>query len=554
MPIATPNPTSPATPVAPGAELERPTEQTVPASPSTPSSDGGRRRRRPLLIGAGVLVVGAIGVVAATSGSGSDGDAPAEAVTIRAVEAQQRDLVETTDLDGTLAFADVTTVTAAAEGTVTSVAADGSTLVRGDVLYAVNAEPVTVFYGDVPFYRTLSFGSAGDDVLLLEQNLASLGYHATEDDDGEEVDTGFTVDGEFDQATADAVRRWQGDLEIEETGVVTPNAVVMVAGPTTISSIDVSVGDRIQPGVPIASLNGDGTEAAFYSAHTGEIELIASSGEVVSGSVLYTVDDLPVVAIVTTETFDRSLFDGVADGDDVEVLEQMLLDLGYDADGDLDVDDEFDEATTEALSDFEEDLQDTWDDAVVDGQLTADEFVIVEPGVRIDDVTDRDGSTVATGAELFTYGTDSGGRIVTTAIPVADQDKLSEGAEIDVEFPDGSIVTGTVTDVASSSTIDPTDPTADPTLAVEIALPTVPDSAAELNELDVKVLIVDNLAAGATVVPASALVATLDGGFAVEVVTGSSTTQFVAVDPGMFADGFVEVTGIEPGTAVVVPS
>ena len=43
-------------------------------------------------------------------------------------------------------------------------------------------------------------------------------------------------------------------------------------------------------------------------------------------------------------------------------------------------------------------------------------------------------------------------------------------------------------------------------------------------------------------------------GFAVEVVTGSASTQFIAVDPGMFADGFVEVTGIEPGTAVVVPS
>ena len=99
---------------------------------------------------------------------------------------------------------------------------------------------------------------------------------------------------------------------------------------------------------------------------------------------------------------------------------------------------------------------------------------------------------------------------------------------------------GTVAEVATSSTTDPTNPTAEPTLAVEIALDSVPDSAAALNELDVDVVIVDDLAAGATVVPASALVATADGGFAVEVVNGSTTT-FVAVDPGMFADGFVEV-------------
>ena len=130
---------------------------------------------------------------------------------------------------------------------------------------------------------------------------------------------------------------------------------------------------------------------------------------------------------------------------------------------------------------------------------------------------------------------------------------LAEGTEIDVEFPGGEVVTGTVTALASSSTTDPLDPTADPQLAVEISLDSVPESATELNELDVEVRLVDNLAVGATVVPASALVATADGGFAVEVDNGNTTT-FVAVDPGMFADGFVEVDGIEPGTAVVVPS
>jgi peptidoglycan hydrolase-like protein with peptidoglycan-binding domain len=552
MPIAAPTPTpSPAG----RSEITRRVDDRVSTSANpdeTPTS--ARRWRGPVVLAGGVLAIGAVAFAVFAGGSDSADDATAAQVTIRAVEAQQRDLVETTDLAGTLAFADVETITAGAEGTVTATADDGATLERGDIAYEVNAEPVVVFYGDVPFYRPLTPGTEGDDVLLLEQNLASLGHHATEDDDGEEVDTGFTVDGVFDDATTDAVERWQSDLGVEETGTVDPGAVVMVPGPTTVSSIDVEVGDRVQPGSPVATLNVDGTEASFYSAHTGEVELETTSGEIGSGSVLYTVDDLPVVGIVTTETFDRALLDGVEDGDDVAVLEQMLLDLGYDADGDLEVDDEFDEATTEALTDFEEDLQDTWEDVVADGELSLDEFVVVDPDVRIDQVTARDSDNVATGSELFTYGTVGGNRIVTTAITVADQDKLPEGAEVDIEFPDGSVATGTVTAVASSSTIDPTNPTADPTLAVEIALSTVPDSAADLNELDVEVLIVDELAEAATVVPASALVATLDGGFAVEVVTGSTTTQFVAVDPGMFADGFVEVTGIEPGTAVVVPS
>ena len=50
-----------------------------------------------------------------------------------------------------------------------------------------------------------------------------------------------------------------------------------------------------------------------------------------------------------------------------------------------------------------------------------------------------------------------------------------------------------------------------------------------------------------------ALVATGDGGYAVEVVDGGSTS-FVAVEPGMFNDGMVEVDGITPGTDVVVAS
>ncbi len=123
---------------------------------------------------------------------------------------------------------------------------------------------------------------------------------------------------------------------------------------------------------------------------------------------------------------------------------------------------------------------------------------------------------------------------------------------LDVEFPDGSIVTGVVVDVASSSVADPTNPDASPTLAVEIELPTVPESVADLNELDVEVLVVDELVAGATVVPASALVSAGDGQFAVEAITTTGTT-LVPVETGLFTDGFVEVTGLPVGAEVVVP-
>ncbi|MCP3857276.1 MAG: hypothetical protein GY698_21515 [Actinomycetia bacterium] len=497
-------------------------------------------------------ILAVVVIVSLSSSSDSDDTTDAQ-VTLRAVEAEQRDLIEYTNIDGTLQYANVTTVGAGTDGLITDLVNEGQTLARGDTAYEVNATPVVVFYGEVPFYRTMVDGVSGDDVLLLEENLASLGYHATEGDDGDDVDTGFTVDGTFDTETSEAVKRWQEDLGVAETGTVSPGDVIMVPGPSEASGVMVDIGSRVQTGSTIMTLNVASTVGGFYAAHTGAIDLEVLSGEIGSGQVLYSVDDLPVTAVVTEVEFGRELSTGVEDGEDIEVLEQMLFDLGYDVDGDLEVDQEFDEDTSQAIEDWEDDLQGDWDDLVVDGVLSLDQIVTVDEGVMVGRITSHDGDTVATGTELFTYGSDTGSRIVSTAIDVADQAVLAEGTEIDVEFPEGEIVTGTVTDLANSSTTDPLDPTSEPQLAVEISLESVPDSATDLNELDVEVRLVDNLAAGVTVVPASALVSTADGGFAVEVVNGNSTS-FVAVDPGMFADGFVEVDGIEPGTAVVVPS
>lgn len=503
---------------------------------------------------AAALVAAILAAVAfVTLTSSSESDNTEVRVTLRAVEAEQRDLIEYTTIDGTLGYAMVTSVGAGADGLITAVVDEGQTLTRGDTVYEVNARPVVVFYGDVPFYRALTEGVSGDDVLLLEQNLASLGYHAIEADGGDDVDAGFTVDGTFDTETSDAVTRWQQDLGVAETGTVAPGDVVMVPGPSEASGLMVDIGSRVQTGSAVMALNVLSTVGGFYSAHTGAIDLEVLSGEVRSGHVIYSVDDLPVTAVVTEVEFGRDLSIGVDDGEDIEVLEQMLVDLGYDADGDLEVDEEFDDDTRQAIEEWEQDLQDEWDDQVVDGVLSTDQIVTVGEGVTVGAITSHDRGTLATGTELFTFRTATSSRVVSTAIDVADQTLLAEGTEIDVEFPGGEVVTGIVTDVASSSTTDPLDPTANPQLAVEISLNSVPESVADFNELDVDVRLVDRLAAGATVVPASALVATADGGFAVEVASGNSTT-FVAVSPGMFADGFVEVDGIEPGTAVVVPS
>lgn len=536
---ATPPPTPGATPHAP-------------ASPHAPTGETGRRRPRRWAIGLTALVVAGAGAAAWFVLSDDDttaAEAPA-AVTVRTATAEQRDLVDSSTLEGTLGYARDIGISAPVAGTVTELIGDGESVGRNTVIAEIDAQPLVAFFGDKPMYRTVRLGDEGDDVVAIEQNLVALGYHATTDPDGDLVDTGFVVDGVFDAATEDAVERWQADLGVAETGEVALGSVVMVPGPSSVASTWTVVGGLVTPGVPIATFNVESAGTTFHTAHAGSIELIATSGPIASGDVVYLVEDLPVVGIVTDERFDRDLWWG-REGSDVEVLETFLVGAGYDAGGDLVVDEIYDGFTAEAVEEWKDDLSDEYDDLVVEATVRADDLIAVPPGTTVEDIAVLP-DPAPSGSTLFSYSLGETGRVVRTSIDVSDQTTMPLGTVLDIEFPDGTTVAGTVTYVSSATTSDPMDPTAEPQLAVELALDSIPDNVADLTELTVDILIVDRLAAGATVVPASALVATDDGGFAVEVLSGT-TTQFVAVTPGLFADGFVEVDGVAPGTTVVVP-
>lgn len=513
------------------------------------------RRRWPWVVAA----VGVAGIATAASTVVLDGGDDAESnepetVTLAAVSAEVRDLIEFDELDGRMIYADVEPISSGTDGVITSLLDSGDAIERGTVLYTINAAPATVFYGTIPFYRSLDEESVGDDVLVLEKNLAALGYHSFEDEDGNMVDTDFVVDRVYDESTTDAVVRWQEDAGIEESGIVAASDVIVLDGPAVVSNVTTDVGRRVNVGTPIMELNMVGTADTAHYEHSGEIETFVTSGhELASGDLLYSVDGRAVTAMVSDATFDRDIEDGVDTGDDILAVEEMLVSLGYDTNGDLDVDDVFDEDTEQAIIEWEEDLQNTFDAVVVDGVVSLDEIVIFETGTVAGSVVDDDEGIVASGSVMWSSSTETTARIIETSIAVADQDKLAEGNVVDIEFPDGDIVQGTVTTVATSTTTDPMSPDADPTLAVEISVTQVPASARDLDQVDVQIKLVEEIATGATVVPVSALVATGDGNFAVEAVTTTGTT-FVQVDPGMFSDGWVEVTGIQPGTQVVVPS
>jgi hypothetical protein len=71
----------------------------------------------------------------------------------------------------------------------------------------------------------------------------------------------------------------------------------------------------------------------------------------------------------------------------------------------------------------------------------------------------------------------------------------------------------------------------------------------------VSVELVKSIRHNVLAVPATALVATGGGGFAVQALEGSRRVE-VAVTPGMFANGYVEVEGtdLHVGMTVLAPS
>jgi peptidoglycan hydrolase-like protein with peptidoglycan-binding domain len=167
-----------------------------------------------------------------------------DAVPLGSAAAERRDLVDRQDVDGTLGFSTAQAVAASAAGTLTRLRDEGSTVRRGWSLYSLDARATAwVIYGRRPMYRDLGPGvEDGSDVRQLERNLKALGY-----------DPG-TVDQDWTSATTAAVRAFQEDRDLEETGTLAPADVVVSDGPPRVGAHLADVGDAVRPGAPVAKL------------------------------------------------------------------------------------------------------------------------------------------------------------------------------------------------------------------------------------------------------------------------------------------------------------
>ncbi len=233
---------------------------------------------------------------------------------------------------------EVMTVAAAGAGVVTDIAAPGTIIEQGDIVYWVDGEPVIALYGTTPAYRTLQDESPnidGQDVLQLEEALADLGY---------DFDGSLGIDGEFTYYTSLAVQIWQEDLGVEVDGELDPNEIFFVPGPSQITEVTATTGQTLQPGSPVLTL---------------------ATGDPLTGS-------------------------------DVEQLEEALAGLGHDADGELTVDSVFTAATSTAIAEWQTDIGQT-----PDGVINLGDVVFLPGPIRVGDQLATTGATVTEGAPVL---------------------------------------------------------------------------------------------------------------------------------------------------------
>jgi peptidoglycan hydrolase-like protein with peptidoglycan-binding domain len=287
------------------------------------------RRRRLALAGIAVVAVGAAGTAIVLTGGSDDqppaGPSPATADIVRT------DLTDQTQVDGTLGYSGSYTVMAGGHGRLTWLPDEGATIRRGKRVYGMDGHSVPLFYGATPLWRPLSSGMSGTDVRELERNLTALGY-------GDDV----TVDKDFTAATAAAVRSWQDDLGVTETGTVAPGDVVMQPGAIRVTKVSGTLGApaggrvltatgasrQITVQLPVtqqelakpgAKVSVDLPGGRSGTGHISSVGTVASAGEDGSDGQAQTGQDTQTAAIPVYVTLDRASAAGRLDGAPVTV-------------------------------------------------------------------------------------------------------------------------------------------------------------------------------------------------------------------------------------------
>jgi len=169
---------------------------------------------------------------------------------LNVAEVARRDLVQTKTFAATLGHGQSRPFPTNTTGIITALPDEGDIIEFGEVLFAVDGQPVVLLEGDTPQYRSFnSRMSDGPDVEQLERNLIDLGYAD---------ESNLTVDTDFTNRTVDAIEAMQLELGGEETGELALGRVVFAPRPIRVGAVNVKLGQMINPQVNPLSTTAEG--------------------------------------------------------------------------------------------------------------------------------------------------------------------------------------------------------------------------------------------------------------------------------------------------------
>jgi multidrug efflux pump subunit AcrA (membrane-fusion protein) len=132
-------------------------------------------------------------------------------------------------------------------------------------------------------------------------------------------------------------------------------------------------------------------------------------------------------------------------------------------------------------------------------------------------------------------------RTVTVKLPTTKSALAKAGRRVTVTLPSGDDVHGRIRTVGKVATVPSSDQgSGDPTIKITIRLSSAHTA---LDQAPVTVRFEQSRRKDVLAIPVTALLAQPGGTFAVQVVAADGTRRTIAVQPGLFTSGYVEIIG-----------
>jgi hypothetical protein len=475
------------------------------------------------------------------------------------ISIQKGDLAKKEEYNGTLRQTDKKILNSPTNGVVTFLPKEGSVVSFGEVLFIIDNKPVILLQGSTPFYRTLDLNSdPGVDIQQVEEALVYLGY----------ADSTFVPDEVFDEQTSKMLNTLYIDYGIDTKSEITPTEQVLInQKQDEIELLENTVSDG---GTTLSEVNNKKKllddakenatkENAAWQAAENEIERIRNlideltyesmSEDTRAGKKAQYEED------IKTQERIQSREAGKESG--IDATEQLAIDNAQKAyDDTLESYNEGVDRDAE-LAKAREELNELQLSSISETFSPTNAFASKTPIITGSIINDL-GSAVALNSPL--YNISSVGIEVVFQVDATDQETVTLGKNVEIELPTDERVPTVITFI---------DQVVTQTQAgdfIEVVLEVLnPEEVEAYDQAPVKVFLTTEVSENVLYVPVNALLALAEGGYALEVYEGvveGSTfegesgvdTTYVAVEIGVFTDGFVEVIGnIQEGQLVVVP-